>query len=81
MKTNITLDQLVLTNLAELFNASLEEFTFYTSLPAMPGNANDFAQFLDSIPNGDIFFNPATEVNYFSQIYGKLCYRDGCKKI
>lgn len=72
MKTSYTLEQVVLSKIAGLFDASLDEFTFYTTLPGLPDSADDFAHFLDSIPKGEMFFKSGETINYFSQVYGKI---------
>lgn len=72
MSTEATLDQLVLTNIAAIFNAQLNNFTFYTAMPSLPETEEDWAQFLDVVPQAEVFHSNSNLSHYFSQVYGQI---------
>lgn len=72
MSTENTLDQLVLANIANVFNAQLSNFTFYTALPNLPATEEDWAQFLDILPSSQLFYTTPDFINTFSQVYGQI---------
>ncbi|TDQ25685.1 hypothetical protein [Tenacibaculum caenipelagi] len=72
MKSPESYDYLVLNGLAKLFNALLDNFTFYATLPNLPNSETDFAKLLDTIPTGSEFFDSTIPLNYFSEVYGLI---------
>ncbi|TCI84741.1 hypothetical protein [Tenacibaculum sp. M341] len=66
------LDNLVLDSLANVFNFQLKNFTFYNSLPTLNLNNNDLTEILDTIPNGNQFFNTSSQKILFTEIYQKI---------
>lgn len=72
MSTETTFDQLVLANIAAIFNAQLSNFTFYTAMPNLPETEEDWAQLLDLVPQAEIFHSAPGSTYYFSQVYGQI---------
>lgn len=72
MSTETTFDQLVLANIAAIFNAQLSNFTFYTAMPSLPETEEEWAQLLDTVPQAEIFHSVSDSTYHFSQVYGKI---------
>lgn len=72
MSTDTTFDQLVLANIAAIFNAQLSNFTFYTTMPGLPETEQDWAQLLDLVPQAELFYSASGSTYHFSQVYGQI---------